>query len=455
MQFSLQDMIRRTIFEAEEREKTAQAAEESLAHEKTETASQEKKETDKNKPPVKPTQNTATAPARNEDDMMNEEGEKVSSAFVEKLASAVSYCNGALFKVAEPEGSPMGPGKGPNTLPISESIGGQQSYNTGQAKHNQPPMRPGPDVASPGQTNPATALETDINDTPGGTEKWDKNPVMKQAAVNRVRALAKMAKAPQQGDTQHTYRSGTTPLSPLMGAVKGGVTLGALGALAGAGGGATLGEGVGSSLLGAAIGGLGLGAIGAGGGATLSALKRTQLKSDKRQIHNINKQSSVDRVNDVLRKMAEDALNPAQIKAQHNDVPPNASVAGEGVPSQPAETTQQKRLITSLDDAINYTKQQAKAVPKKRMGEVLNEPAQRKSTDPVLQENLNAASSAGVKIAAARSLLQKVAEEGAAPDATPEQKSRSERLAAILKAKKEEKKGSDEKSESLPLQGGY
>lgn len=378
MRFSLQQMVQKTLAEAEEREKIAQEAE----AEEASNGSAAKKD-EKGKPPAKtPAENTANTPERNEDTMMNAEGEKTSSAFVEKLASAVAYCNEHFFKgAAAPETSPLGPDKGPNTTPTNAEspTPGKQSENTGQAKNNQPPMNPGSDVKSPGQTNPATAMETDMNAPPGGSEDWSTGPdKMKQAQAAR---------------RLWNERRGSTKVA---------------------------------------------------------------------------------RVQAIMNKMAADAELPAKIKAQNSDVPPPATEAEEGVPSLPGEASKQESLIMSLDKAIDYTKQQAKAVPKKRMGEVLTEPAQKKSTDPVLHENLDATSGAGVKlssvekVAAARALLQKIAEEGAAPDATPEQKERASKLQEVLKAKKEEKEKAsqgdeaaeeaaegEEKTSGLPFQGGY
>jgi hypothetical protein len=381
MRFSLQQMVQKTLAEAEEREKLAQEAEEEASE-----GSAAKKE-EKGKPPAKtPTENTATSPERNENTMMSAEGEKTSSAFVEKLASAVSFCNEHFFKgAAAPESSPMGPDKGPNPMPTNAEspTPGTQSTNTGQASHDQVPMRPGSDVKSPGQTNPATAMETDMNAPPGGHEDWSKGTgPMKQAAA--VRQL---------------WQNRTKTASP-----------------------------------------------------------------------------KVSRVQAIMNKMAEDATSPAQIKATHNDVPPLATQSEEGVPSLPGEASKQESMIMSADKAIDYTKQQAKAVPKARMGEVLNEPAQRKSTDPVLHENLDATSGAGVKlssvekVAAARALLRKIAQEGEAENASPEQKERANKLQEALKAKKEEKsetpahenaegagheQAEGEKTSGLPIQGGY
>lgn len=83
---------------------------------------------------------------------------------------------------------------------------------------------------------------------------------------------------------------------------------------------------------------------------------------------------------------------------------------------RPAEVTSQERLIASNEAAINATKRQAKEVPKKRMGDVLSEPAQSKSVDSVLDKALGSGTvnQAGAKIAAAKArvLLQKTASAG-------------------------------------------
>jgi hypothetical protein len=79
------------------------------------------------------------------------------------------------------------------------------------------------------------------------------------------------------------------------------------------------------------------------------------------------------------------------------------------------------------------------------MGQVIDEPAQKKSTDPVLQNNLDATGQAGVKIssvrvAAARAYLRKVAEAGEREDASPDEKEKADRLRKALEAKREEGK---------------
>lgn len=95
---------------------------------------------------------------------------------------------------------------------------------------------------------------------------------------------------------------------------------------------------------------------------------------------------------------------------------PKTSALPEDQPSQaarPAEVTSQERMIASNEAAIDFTKREAKAVPKKRMGEVLDEPAQSKSGDSALHDALGAdlVAKGGAKVASAR-LVQKLASEG-------------------------------------------
>ncbi len=117
-----------------------------------------------------------------------------------------------------------------------------------------------------------------------------------------------------------------------------------------------------------------------------------------------------------------------------------------------------------LETAVGFATKvgRRRAVPKARMSEVLAESAQKKSTDPVLHENLGAASGAGVKlssvekVAAARALLQKIAEDGAKEDASPEEKEKALKLQEVLKAKQQEKESSAfEQDSAMPVSGGY
>lgn len=354
MRFSLQRLVSQTLAEAEHRVKLAEA-------------DQEKKEEKKDGSSAKPASSTDESGAleRNEESV----NEKTATVFVEKLASAVEYLN-THYLSKEAEGTPETIGAGKGTGALETNLGsptpGEQSQVFGQAKHDQPPMSPGSDVKSPGQVNPATALETDINSPPGGSEDWTNKDVEKQSAV---------------------------------------------------------------------------------------------------------KTAQVSRILGIMRKLAEDAINPSKIGASvtnpHQSSPEGATQAEEAVPSLPGEASKQESMINSNEAAINYTKQQAKAVPKARMGEVINEPAQKKSTDPVLQQNLDATGEAGVKIssvqarAAGLALLTKVAEEGASEDASPEQKERAQKLRELLQAKEKESQGMGAapsmgaSAPNTPLGGGF
>lgn len=441
MRFSLQKMVQQTMAEAERRE-MAKLAEAAPAED------QKKKDEKKQGPPAAktPPDNTNTAPERNDESYE----EKTSSAFVEKLASAVAWCNEHFIKeaVGEPEpprshdppGAPgVGPGEGTGVLEINKQpTPGTQSTETGQASSQGkvPATNPPADSPSPGQTNPATAIHTDMNERPGGTEDWTNKDVMKQAA-SRDFYKAKGLKRVKQL-LSGAYKRGLETSTPGADRVKREAR----------------------KVLATRVG---AGAAGAGalGGAGYGISKLVGKKKDKK------KEASVARVLGVMNKMAEDANNPAKIGASttnpHQSSPEGVSAAGEGgKPPVPGEVSKQESMVGSNEAATNYTKQQAKAVPKARMGEVLDEPAQKKSTDPVLHQNLDAASGAGVKLssitkrAAAEALLRKIAQEGESESASPEQKEKAQKLQELLATKQQEKEsGACKQGSSMPLSGGY
>jgi hypothetical protein len=128
--------------------------------------------------------------------------------------------------------------------------------------------------------------------------------------------------------------------------------------------------------------------------------------------------------NAVLRKLAGEDVMKANIDAERTANP----LAGMGQlqsfdTSEPAphqsgdasggsDGNQGRRLISSNEAAINATKRDAKGPVKSQLSEVLEEPALSSSTDPVLNNNLQNTGKAGVKIAAARATLEKVAQQG-------------------------------------------
>jgi len=156
-------------------------------------------------------------------------------------------------------------------------------------------------------------------------------------------------------------------------------------------------------------GALGLGALGAGAAGVHALTKKKQDGHEK--------DAAINRILAILRKEAgsESDEDSANISSSRSSVNP------EDLPSQmarPSEVTSQESMIASNEAAINATKGEAKEVPKRRLGEVLSEPAMTSATDPVLSQNLDSTGQAGVKIAsmsktaAARAWLSKIASEG-------------------------------------------
>jgi hypothetical protein len=101
-------------------------------------------------------------------------------------------------------------------------------------------------------------------------------------------------------------------------------------------------------------------------------------------------------------KLAEDAINPAQISADAA-APPAASASEMAVPAEPSDVNSQKNLIASNEAAINYTKRDAKKDPVSDVAQVVNETPMQ---DPVLNKVLDNAGEAGVKTSAARSMAK-------------------------------------------------
>lgn len=151
----------------------------------------------------------------------------------------------------------------------------------------------------------------------------------------------------------------------------------------------------------------------------------------------------------MLGKTAADAESPASISASKNQT----LTLPEDQPSQmkrPPEVTSQESMIASNQAVIDATKADAKEVPKKRMGEVLSEPAQSAATDKVLDANLGAdvVDQAGAKIAAARVLLQKIASQGCQCDAGGLDKGSCE--FCKLASRMEQRKGQMRKGAQVP-----
>lgn len=121
-------------------------------------------------------------------------------------------------------------------------------------------------------------------------------------------------------------------------------------------------------------------------------------------------------------KVAEDAINPAQISAG-KAVAPETSASGESGGAPVAGMPQGPRsLVHSNESAQNYKKNQAYAGRKTELRQYFNEPALTSQTDTTLQQAFAHTGEAGtklssagaqVKTAAARAVLMKLAEKSA------------------------------------------
>lgn len=133
----------------------------------------------------------------------------------------------------------------------------------------------------------------------------------------------------------------------------------------------------------------------------------------------------------ILSKLAGEDVMKSNISASRSANPLagmgqlESADATQKLPAQAGGPTgsfgnQGRKHIQSNSAAIGYTKGDAKGPQKTQLKEVLDEPALSKKTDSKLEENLRNTGKAGVKIAAARTLLTKIAHEGCQCEGTGE-----------------------------------
>lgn len=277
--------------------------------------------------------------------------ESIPTDYVEKLASAVEYVleNSQIDEEVQPE-KVATIGQGPNTLPVTESMGGKNPVNPGQQGAASPSHQTPKSTATVNPGNqphgPATALET--NKPIPGKQK------VSAAAPQYTAPIAELRKQASGEKVVVEPAAGVDPrLVEYM----------------------------------------------------LSAVKT-----------------------------AEDAINPAHISAgSAESTALQRSAAGEsggapagGLPQGPTG------LVGSNDAARNYTKGEAKSQVKGQLSKVLSEPALSSAHDNVLQKVFNHTGKAGVKIAAApapsmktaaaRAILEKMADEADGKDGKAKKK---------------------------------
>jgi hypothetical protein len=394
--------------------------------------------------------------------------EMTPTSYITKLAGALDY----LSKQAAEGTNELGPGKGPNALDVSAATASSENIDAGQGGQaiaaDTPPKDPAQQSSGVAK-DPANAMQT--NDymmhgeqpvDPMGNEKtsavYRKNlerlgfskealvmtPELKaqlHGGLIGVQAAQKAQAAGYDEPVQAAYRG------------SGGATLGgALGAGVGGAGGHMLDQalarkgilGPAGVPLAALVGGVGGGLAGGVGGYKALTAKYNEPKEDKEKSK--EKKSSVLARNLAalgLSKLAEDAINPAQISAGQESAqgatpPPGAAPAEEGTPSEPSDVNSQKRLIDSNQAAIDYTKREAKADPKSDVNKVLAEPALSAAHDQTLAKTLEHTQAAGVKIshdltktAAAQALLYKLAEEACGEKKDAKKKEKQSQMAGL------------------------
>jgi hypothetical protein len=365
------------------------------------------------------------------------EGQPISREYAHKLASAVDYYAEVTFgKVAED--APTSPGHGPGALDVTESMDGPPiSEDSGQATSgNQPPMNPGTGKVAPNAVDAATALDNDADHRPGaGAEKsWspdgDSTRFSKVSQIERIRKLAAgrvvdeqrqqamgriMATAEEKLDRDRA-RAGEKSYVPFEGKRSRNAPKPSAApkppapkpSAAPKVKPSDVKKGIGivrrirnmsrrnKALAGAA---LGLGTLGAGYGAYRALSGKEKAASS--QIG-------------LIRKLAEDAINPANITAAHNAPEPQTLEASD--PGPPGEN--KGMLPTTPEGVADATKRTVKApFVKKDMPDYVDEPAFSEPHDKVLQNAFAKTDESGAKISsidatsAARALFNRLAEE--------------------------------------------
>jgi len=336
-----------------------------------------------------------------------EEAEKKASADdVEKLASALDYV-GEMLKEAdaiENGGEYKGGGE---QIPTASPVGGTQPYKKDASKRWAALLSTPPEKASDAPA--ATAMMTNEGKAPGGAP-FPAKGVLKTAAKGEEESEAERKRL------EKGHRRAGAAIGGVAGAIHG--AEGAYGRFTGREvapgrfrGIHTRGHGrPGAGAIGGALGGAAVGYV---GGHIRNAMANAMSSKEKK---------SSAAVGYILDKIAEYKGGGETLDDQAAPVPANAG----------------RELIQSNQALIDYTKRQAKSPRKAELAQVLVEPAMTATTDSKVNENLRNAPQAGVKIAAAKALLQKIAEEGCSCNGKKE--CRYCKMQAVLEKKKEEKK---------------
>ncbi len=280
---------------------------------------------------------------------------------IDKLASALDQVGDEYIKIAADGKDHGGEYKGGGeTLAVLKGTSGKQPYKKDSSKAHNVPMNTG--LQAGDAKSATTQVPNDHAKAPGGAP-YPKKGVMKTAAES---VMEKIRAAAQKPDTVSERMPADETEDPKESKD-------------------TKEETKSASVI-----------------RLQDALAKKASKEDKAVETEDNQPSAVDF---ILGKLAnvEKRMGGMTLDSKSGD--------GPKPPSNPG-----RELIESNSAVTNAKKVQAKSPQKKLLSQVLNEPAMSKAHDSKVQENLRNASKGGVKIAAARELLKKIAEEGCTCD---------------------------------------
>lgn len=289
--------------------------------------------------------------------------DSVSTELVQKLASACKYIAETMKKEAADLAGPYSlkenkvePGKGPGALTVTETKDGKHTPDhMGQATSANV-ISKDPGMGNAGHKDPSNQMANDAHNPPGGSgHQQTALPGDKHAG-----ALPPwLAKKEEKGEPKSEAKAeGETP-------------------------------------------------------------KEEKKETPKEEKKEEKKASALYQGNlSFISKLAEDAINPAQISAgPASSTELHKTDASQSAGSLPGAAG----LASTIEGAINYTKGQAKAEPKSDMKAYVDEPALSSAHDSVLQAAFSHTGEAGtkmssanpenIKVAAAQALLQKLTEE--------------------------------------------
>lgn len=383
-------------------------------------------------------------------------------SYIEKLASSVDFIaenigdiveDGpivtALSKMAEESGSPRGSGKGPGALPQNKPTGGHQSYKKDHPAGDDAAASQAGTALSTGENGKGkTQLENNMHAAPGqnsGSVPTAKYPA-KGPLVNNGKAKTASAAAEEHillalasGDDGLEKDAGMAgalarPMAgiaakPAAAAAKK-VVPGAAHAAAAA-----------AKPLGTAAGG---GAVPSGhwgewankmahsGGPALATGAKALVRGAAKPAAAVAKPLGTavgggavpkGHWGEWANKMAGEDASKASISAKGGASPLagkgqlQSMAGGQAAPKAAGGPTsgfgnEGRRHVSSADAAINLKKKDAKSPVKSQLGQVIDEPAFSRAHDSKVHENLRNADKGGVKIAAARTHMAKIAAGG-------------------------------------------